>query len=357
MIIDIGSASIGGMLSNVGKGKAETIFSVREKIAREEEVNLERFFSNTLKSIDSVLDKIFKEKLPAPKKIFCILSSPWHVSEFRSIKLVKNTPFSFTHKMANELLRKEADLFQEERFSEYGDLNDGHMVPVELKTMKTALNGYFTSSPFGQKAKELDISIFISLAPREVLEKIKEIIGKHFHGAKIEFSSSLLVSFVSARDVLSEEDFLMIDVGEEITEVSMVKNGELKASASFPMGCGFFSRKTAKEKGFDISEAASLFSLHQRGHMEKNALRKIDPAIKKTKGEWTRKFENTLSQISNDVSVPSSVLLFTEPEFSEFFSSAVESEQAHQYDWAQEKFHVMSLPRDGLYMLYFHRLF
>ena len=56
-------------------------------------VNPEQFLALTIKSLDLVVDKIFKQGLGVPERIFCALSSPWHVSETRIIKLAKNEPF------------------------------------------------------------------------------------------------------------------------------------------------------------------------------------------------------------------------------------------------------------------------
>jgi len=111
------------------------------------------------------------------------------------------------------LVAKEISLFEEEHFKKHENGNSLNRT-IELKNIKTVLNGYETAKPLNQKAKELEITIFISTSGEQILKKIEDTIGKHFHFAKVEYSSFLLASFAVVRDVyLRQEDFLL---GQEV---------------------------------------------------------------------------------------------------------------------------------------------
>ena len=355
LILDIGSSSIGGALVETGDGTYKTIFSTNEQLVIEENINIDRLFSLTIKSLDIILGRIFNQHLPAPSRIICVLPSLWHVLEIRRIGISKNTPFLFTPKLADELLRKEATLFQEEHSNDYGDLLKDGMEPMELKTMKTVLNGYHTDSPFGKRAKELEMSVFISFAPRDVLEKLRNTIHKYFHNMELKFSSSILISFTGTRDMSPQSDFLLVEAGGEITDVSIIKRGELCGSVSFPLGCNFIIRKIAEQMNSSVALASSLFSLHQSGHMENNSLRKVGLIMNSARAEWIKSFEKAISGILDDVSVPSFIFLLTEPEFADFIVTAIRMEQANQHDWAEKIFQPTILHREIIRALYFER--
>ena len=224
LVFDIGSSSVGGALFEAQKtGIPKIIYSIREPIILEKNVSFDRFFSLTLKSLEIVTNKISMKGFGAPKKVFCILSSPWYASQTRIIDLKKNTPFIFSSKLADSLIEKEIKIFEEECLKKYVHTNS-KVMPIELKNMQIMLNGYVVSKPLNQKATELEMTIFISMSGEQILEKFKEAIGKHFYSQNIKFASFAVASFAVARDLFVNQDsFLLIDIGGEVTDISMIK--------------------------------------------------------------------------------------------------------------------------------------
>ena len=74
--------------------------------------------SSTIKSLEIVVSKIYRAGIGKPEAIFYVLSSPWHISQTRVIRLEKNAPFIFTAKLANSLIQKEMALLKEEYLSD-----------------------------------------------------------------------------------------------------------------------------------------------------------------------------------------------------------------------------------------------
>jgi cell division ATPase FtsA len=99
------------------------------------------------------------------------------------------------------------------------------------------LNGYETPKPLNQKAKELTMAIFVSVSGEQVLKKIENTIAKHFYFRQIKFSSFAMASFAVVRDMHAQENFLLINVGGEVTDISMVKKNTLQESIFCARGC------------------------------------------------------------------------------------------------------------------------
>jgi|SRR3989338_4445984 len=344
LAFDIGSSSVGGVFFCTQKsGIPKIITTVREPITLEKDIDASQFLALTMKSLDIVAGKIYKAGLGAPKSIFCVLSSPWHVSQTRVIKLEKNTPFIFTAKLANELVKKEIALFEEEYLVKYPN-TESKVRSIEFKNIKTMLNGYETPNPLNQKAKELEMTIFISISPEQVLKKVEETIRSHFNFEDIKFSSFILSSFSVVRDMyIHNEDFLLVEIGGEVTDIAMAKKNVLRESISFPFGRNFIIRKVASILHSSLDEAKSFISLLKDGHASVPVVKKVTPVIDKLKMEWLGKFQESLVNLTNDISIPATIYMNVDKDLSDFFCQIIKTEQFNQYTLTESKFKVIFL--------------
>ncbi len=350
LVFNIGSSSIGGALFYAQpSGAPKIIFSARESIAIEEKFNIDRFLDFTLQSLEVVAKQIYEARLGAPSRIFCVLSSALYISQTRIITLEKNTPFIFSEKLADELIQKEIKLFGEEHLDKY-EGGDNAVRAIELKNIKTLLNGYETSEPLNQKIKQLEMTLFISMSGEQVLQKIEETIVKFFYFSEIKFSSFAMASFTVVRDIYSQkEDFLLIDIGGEVTDISMIKKNVLHESISFPLGRNFLTRGVASGLGSTLDEANSLISLLKDGHAEEITARKLTPIIDKLKKEWLKSFQEALANLSHDISIPATIYIAIGKDLADFFAETIRTEQFNQYTLTESKFKVIFLNTELLH--------
>lgn len=344
LVFYLGSSSVEGALFWTQKsGIPKIIFSIREPIALEKNIEADKFLLSTMKSLQIVVNLIHNARMGVPDEVFCVLSSLWYVSQTRIIKLEKNAPFLFTSKLADDLIKKEIALFEEEHSAEYA-LSGSPVRLIELKNIKTVLNGYETTNPLDQKGKDLEMTIFVSVSSEQILGKIEETVRAHFHVKKIKFSSFALSSFAVVRDMFSHtENFLLVNIGGEVTDISMIKKNILHESISFPLGFNFMIRKVASLSHSSLAEAKSLIFLFKDGHATESVADKLGPTIDKFKKEWLVKFQESLANLSNDISVPSTVYLAVNKDLSSFFMEIIKNEQFNQYTLTESKFKVIFL--------------
>ncbi len=344
LVFNIGSSSVDGALFEAqSSGVPKIILSVREPIRTEERVEISHFLLSAIKSLEIVVHKIFQAGMGAPSQVFCVLSSPWYVFQTRIISFKKNTPFIFNEKLADQLIKKEIKLFEEEHVLKYSR-SDSRVRVIELKNIKTLLNGYEISESLDQKAKELEMHIFISTSGESVLKKIEDTISKHFHLKRIKFSSFVLSFFTVARDLYpKQENFLLVDIGGEMTDISMVKKNTLRESISFPLGRNFLARGVATELSCTIDEANSLISLFKDGHAEVSVAKKLTLILNKLRNEWLKRFQSSLANLSKDLSIPSTIYIATDKDLVDLFSETIKTEQFSQYTLTESKFEVVFL--------------
>ena len=349
LVFDIGSASVGGALFYIQENSIPNIiYSIRETIPLEKEINFDRFLSLTLKSLEIVAGKICLAGLGAPNKIFCTLLSPWYASQTRAINFSKNTPFILSSKFADGLIQNEIKLFEDEYVFNAQEKNDISL--IELKNMKVLLNGYDTPEPLGQKDKELEMTLFVSMSSEQVLNKIKETVGRHFHSKKMKFVSFVLASFSVVREMFAHQDsFLLVDIGGEITDISMIKKDILHDSVSFPIGMNYMTRKVASTLNCTLDEARSYISLYKDKHMIELIGKKFEPIVQKLKADWLKNFQESLAGLANNLSIPSNIFLTVDKNLSDFFSEIIKKEEFSQYHLTDSKFKVVFLGTQTLH--------
>jgi cell division ATPase FtsA len=352
LVINFGSSSVAGALFVVQEsGIPKIIFSVRESITLEKEINSARFMSLALQSLERVMSKVHDAKLGMPSRIFCVFASHWCISQTRMISYKKNTPFVFNEKLANSLIQKEIKLFEEEHLIKY-NIDKSSVRIIEIKNIKITLNGYETSKPLDKKAEELGMTIFISMGEQQILEKIENIIKKHFYNDHIKFSSFALSSFTVARDLYpEEEDFLLVDIGGEITDIIMIKKNMLLESISFPLGTNFLTRGVSLELQCSLGEADAFISLFRDGHAEEETAKKLAFIMNKLRAEWLKKFQESLINLTSDISIPSIIYTVIDKDLADFFSETIKTEQFSQYLLTESKFKVTFLGLERLHGL------
>jgi cell division ATPase FtsA len=196
------------------------------------------------------------------------------------------------------------------------------------------------------------MTIFVSMGEEKVLKNIEDTIGKYFHFNKMKFSSCTLSSFTVVRDMyIHQENFLLLDIGGEVTNISMIKKNILCESISFPLGCNFLPRGVSFDLGCTLSEADSLISLFNNGHAEKSVEQKLTETMNQLKEEWLKEFQKSLANISNDISIPSTIYMTIDKDFADFFSQTIKTEQFNQYTLTDSKFEVIFLSTQMFYLI------
>ncbi len=350
LVLDVRSSSVGGSLFRAEKsGVPKIIFSTREEFARDVSSDIERFLPNTLKCFDEVVNRIFKAGLGVPENIFCVLSSPWYVSQTRLINFKKPSQFVFSLALADELIKKEVEAFKEEHLAKYVN-TDQEVRIIELRSVKTMLNGYETEDPIDQKVEEVDMTLFMSMSPEHVLKSFENTVNKYFHHNTIKFSSFTMASFAVMKNIFPDQpNFLLIDVGGEVTDIAMVKKNVLRESISFAAGRNFIVRGVAEALACTQAEAASYLALLDAGHAESPTESKLKPIVDKLKLDWLKSFQDSLANLSKDISVPYIIYLSADKEMISFFGKIIEAEQFNQYTLTESKFKITFLNTETLH--------
>ncbi|MCE9585135.1 hypothetical protein K8Q94_00740 [Candidatus Nomurabacteria bacterium] len=342
LVFNIGSSYVSGAFLEIQKNnKPKIIFSIREKIDVKENIDFESFLHSTFKSIDLISNKLLKIEFKIPRRIFCVLSSSFYASQIRTITLNRNTSFVFNQKMADTLIQKEISIFEEE-FIKNNISKTEDVRLLEFKSMQILLNGYISEKPLNQKIKNLEMSIFVSIANNYILKNIKDSIRRYFNFKDIRFISFSMASFAVIRNLFSyQKDFILLDIGGEITDISLIRKDILCSSASFPFGINFIIRGLSNIMKCSFDEAKTDFMMYKDNHLTEILKEKTRINLEKVEKEWILNFEKCLLSLSKQGHLSSTVFLTIDKKYADYFSEIIKREQMNQYNMIESKFNVI----------------
>lgn len=294
------------------------------------------------KALAETMKAVSAQSLGSPDRVAVYLGSPWYASQVRVARTARTTPFIASKSLLNDMISRELKAFeQEEMQASYA--SGAPLRAIESKTVLVKLNGYATASPLGLSARELELSLFVSVAPESTLKGIEETIERTYK-APLSFSTYLSSAFIVTRDFFPhQDDYLLIDVGGEITDVSLVREGALARTVSFPRGRNFLLRKLSKGLNRTISESIAICTLYKEDKVEASIKDACTGILKEAKDEWLDSFQKALFANSNELSIPDAVMLSVGSDIAPWFIETIRREEFHQHALTEKEFKVIVL--------------
>lgn len=334
LVLDIASGSIGGAFILKEAGKIPIILHTTRKAFRlQENSYTERMKKEMLETLDSVCLDLQKEVELRPDRIFCVLSTPWSHGELRSISYERKTDFRFTEKHAQKLVGEEVEKFKKE----WSNLRE----VIDKRVTRVTLNGYTVAFPHGQKTRSLRLDVFLSLSPKDFITHIEEKIHKTFK-AKIALTSQMFSDFIVVRDIFEiQNDFLVINVGGEVTEVMLMKDDMLAGTGFFPLGQGSFIRLIASKLNKGIYETKSLISLFKSGHFDDASNEKLSEIINGVMASWFEQLKMVISTLEKTRHIPHNIFLSGETEGDPFIGKSLNKRNLPEFTTSLPNFNVI----------------
>jgi len=90
-------------------------------------------------------------------------------------------------------------------------------------------------------------------------------------------------------------------------------------------------------------------SLYKDGHIADTSLKKVESVISKVKNTWLAKFQEAISNLTNDISIPATVFITVDHSLVDFFSEIIKTEEFNQYTLTESKFRVVFLGIQALH--------
>jgi hypothetical protein len=342
IVFDIGNGSIGGAFVKLSKDhKPAILFTHREPVVFQEKVEPQELLALLYRHFRNVVRHLEKEGLRELHKTgmhkhisgaYCILSSPWYISQTKVIKIEKEKPFTVSRKVLGGLLAQEEQVFERSVQEGSSVIARSDVRVIERKIIQTKLNGYEVHDPYGKITSSIEVALFTSVAADDVLKQFEKILRTSFHLRAVSFHSFSLASFTALRDIFAkEENFLFIDVSSEITEITVVKQGILTENISFPLGRYSLVRDVSKKLHTTAPVTLSLIKGHGEKSFDSAIGEKLKKSIEPFQGQWCGCLHKVLKDISTSVPLPRKIFLVADSDTAAFFKASIEKEKCIEY--------------------------
>lgn len=350
VVFDIGNGSVGGAIvkrsiNEDGYPVLELVKSERVQISLGEHVNFEDLLKKMIKAVNIVAGHISK-KIPTKNPLmYVILASPWYSSQTKLVTIKKDGRFVFSREFSNDIINKETKNFKDE-ISKRNNSGNENLSVIEGRVIHVSLNGYDSPIPYDNTISEAKLAIYSSITEERILATLKDILIRYFPRAVTTFHSFPLAHFFALKELFPEkQDFLMMDVSSEITDVSLIRSGILMETVSFPLGRNFLMRRIASGLKRTMNEAESLHAIFSTDSLSDESKEKVFSILERARTEWLNNFSKALVNLSKELYVPNEIFLSIDKDISATFISWIEKEALSQYTFSHEKFYVVSLSR------------
>ena len=244
-ICDLGSSSVGGALITISrKGKAKVLWQERINLNlspsghRTDLALLTMCLKQLVESADSFLFKV--HSLGDVKEVLISVSSPWYISRFKKEDIRKNDTFTVSSDHLKEIVQKAAQSLGVEIISQRDSqsqlFKSGSSV-IEQQTMDLKINGYAIKNPIDIKARDLTISMMLSIIPQELGTFLGAVFDKYWSNVRYQIMSFPHSHFKALNYLrLDQEDQVLIDVTGMRTELTYIKKGAIAKISYLNMG-------------------------------------------------------------------------------------------------------------------------
>lgn len=333
-LVDIGSGSVlvAIVLSDKNKKHPEIIWSKREYTTLRNIDSLSQSAKNVMSSLVNammILDgegmKVLREKTGVKKltDIQVTIAAPWSYTVTKSITYNHERTFSVTDELVEELLRTAHTKVQEE-LAENEKVNNLGLSVITRSCVGIIANGYPIHQPNGQKAKTLKIVESSAVAQDYLLKAVEEIKNKVLPGSDIKLYSFILIYYFIIKDLYQEtQEYCLVDITYEATEIGIVRDGILNYSTHTPYGSFSLAREIAEVLQVPLDEAFGYLHEGVLESAEENMTASQKTEVAKVLENYTEKIANLFHETGDTLSVPKKIFLHGNLETETFFKKQI----------------------------------
>lgn len=335
VVIDIGSGSVlvAIVVSKADNKKPTIVWSHREQAPLRNIESLEQSAKSVMTSLINALLMFDGEgrralrdfnKHTSIEEVQCCICAPWTYTVTKTINYNQDEPFEITKALIENLVESaekstEAELLENEAASELG------LTVVTKSTLDTRANGYRVMSPIGDKATELAIAHVSVVTQDYLIEHLKDVQHKIF-ADKPFHKLSYMLALYSVTDELftGVNDYCLVDITYEATEIGIVRDSILTYTTHTPFGSFSLAREISQITSLPLLQ--SFQSLHTVESLE---FTDTLPAAQKAEVEvvldaYTKRLADLLVETGDDLSIPRRIYLHTDVETEKIFTNLLE---------------------------------
>lgn len=310
LILDIQSSVVKGALTLLSPSIPKIVFSHSILVPYRAHSTSSDLIKSTLAVIDECL-KVVNSYVASHSQdgsipthiasVHYVLSSPWIVSEAKSISLSFDKETVITNDSLLKLIEREREQSTPGQSKE--------LSIIEERIFDVRLNGYSLDNWSGRSTRQLDVSFVMSVAGTGMIKLFTEAV-KHVARAKhVSFYSGMLLQYIGIRDVLPDRGtYTLIHIHGELTDVAVITHHACSFFGSYPYGVNTTLRCIAQAGNTDLHAADSLLSLYTSLQLDPTA-EKQAAIVPGCGQDWSSRLVTLISNVQVKGTLPPHVLM------------------------------------------------
>jgi len=150
---------------------------------------------------------------------------------------------------------------------------------IDNEVLGIKIDGYEVPILSGYSGKKIELSILASFLPIDYIEKFSKISRRLSLNYRI-------VNPARSLGTLCSGDAIFVDIGGDITQVFLFKNGKLEAADEFEIGGRGFSRLISQTLGMSFGEARFFKERYSEGGLTEDSRERVKDILTPYLEEW-----------------------------------------------------------------------
>lgn len=349
VILDVGSGSVGGACAVIPKDFEENIPTILKSVRFEIKQNLTHdknlFEKEAINTIKKVAQALYQSRIGKIDEVVCVITSPWCNSETKRVSLSNKKPFVLTKKILDELVTKETFEINQNFKKEKGESAE----LIEKLVTEVFVDDRSEVDPIGQKCQFLDLNLSYSYSSRSFIDKTREALSGIFSCPSINFSSFPILTYLMIRENFAgEETHLLLDIGSEVTDLSVINNGVFKQKYSFPFGKRTIFKHLALSLKIEDRDAVEIFKLYYHNELSASVKEKVKLVFNSIEKFWSEELKLCLNSIPKKHELPKVMFLTIDNDMRNWFFEVFKNTEFTNNITLHNKFRVIILDENEM---------
>ncbi len=308
-VINLSESGVQGGIVSLEDGDTETtlIHSTEKKTTAGGAIET---FSELNSSVDGVIKELLDDKkIPILKKSFLtksplqefvfIIDSPFQHNYLSNISFSSEKPFKISRTFMEKMLAEKIP--EAENAPALIKEKEDSLEFIKKDVIETILNGYPARRFDEVEARNVNLSLFNSVAPKELLESLQSQVEKRVGSPSVRFFSRAEADIAFLNHFRKKRLYKYVNINMSETLVAFVDGGVIKKISYVWQGYSDLIQRIAKE--FDVPDfvAVSYASMYFSGECEKSFSKKIEELILFGIQLWELEYEKNMSIIPQEV--------------------------------------------------------
>jgi hypothetical protein len=327
ILFDFRSSSVAASIIAIDEESSlpKILFTRRERYYFSEAPKVEEFITRAHLALKKLIGEINHFKIDdrdvahTISEVRILYGAPWYSPNFIDIHHEQDKDFIFTKELLTKIIKNTDKKLPVNPHSEI----------IEKNLSSILINGYETDDPFKKKTRDVKMSFYLAYVANETKEGIERIIRNNLHVDEIYSHSDTGVFHAFLKQNFhSSNNYVLLDVSGEITEITIVRNSFFKKYVSVPMGSHIFSRKLAELAGYDLHTAWSHLNIFIDQKNETKTKKKVERIFEEIKDHYLEAVKKSFIQ-EKIIDIPSTIFIVADNEVRNLIKNVFESRDGY----------------------------